>query len=82
MIHKHRPYDKSHGFHSNQEGLHDIQHDDVFSPPVTKEGHNPQHGNDGTGSSKGYTQSDSRRDKGLPPDAEEDRGRARDTSRH
>jgi hypothetical protein len=44
---KNRPYDKTHGFHTNQEGLHDIQHDDVASPPVTGEGYNTQHGDDG-----------------------------------
>ncbi len=33
---KKRPYDKSHGFHANQEGLRDIQHDDVSSPPVER----------------------------------------------
>jgi hypothetical protein len=47
MKQKNRPYDKSHGFHTNQEGLHDIQHDEVSSPPVTREGYNTQHGNDG-----------------------------------
>jgi hypothetical protein len=90
---KNRPYDKTHGFHSNQEGLFDINHDDVSSPPVTGEGYNTQHGDDGlsvnrkdqgTGSSERYSQSGSRRDKGLPPDAEinRDKGQTRGPSRH
>lgn len=43
---KNRPHDKSHVFHANQEGLFDIEHDDVSSPPTTGGGFNPQHGDD------------------------------------
>ena len=87
---KNRPHDKSHGFHANQEGLQDIQHEDVSTPPVTGEGYNTQHGNDGldvdrkdegTGSSERYPQSGSRKDSQQPPDATRPRGDAT-SSRH